>query len=365
MTPPRNTMSLLHTLGAFLVAIVILVSLHELGHLLVARWCGIKVLRFSVGFGKPLLRKRWHNIEWCLAPIPLGGYVKMVDTREGNVAEADLPYAFDKQHPAKRIAVVAAGPLTNLALAVALYAVTFHSFGVKEIRPVVGTVERGSLAAQAGFQSGDTITAVNGQPTPEWQDITAAVRAHPQDRLSLDYRRNSQAAQTFLRPDSREAPDGSRYGFAGFNGGTDATWLTANTYQYTPSFGEAVQLGAQRVYSYGVLTMKLFARLFTGQASLSHISGPITIADYAGKTANAGLPAYLEFLAVISVSLGILNLLPIPVLDGGHLMYYAAEWIRGKPVSERMQMLGIRIGLSLMLMLMLVAFFNDISRLFG
>ncbi len=450
-------MSLLHTLGAFLVAIVILVSLHELGHLLVARWCGIKVLRFSVGFGKPLLRKRWHNIEWCLAPIPLGGYVKMVDTREGNVAEADLPYAFDKQHPAKRIAVVAAGPLTNLALAVALYAVTFHSFGVKEIRPVVGTVERGSLAAQAGFQSGDTITAVNGQaiatwgdaqaeiainldagkiqvavtqadgqtaertinaadtpesalaakrggyfglsphkltttlsdiapnspaeraglqkgdtitavngqPTPEWQDITAAVRAHPQDRLSLDYRRNSQAAQTFLRPDSREAPDGSRYGFAGFNGGTDATWLTANTYQYTPSFGEAVQLGAQRVYSYGVLTMKLFARLFTGQASLSHISGPITIADYAGKTANAGLPAYLEFLAVISVSLGILNLLPIPVLDGGHLMYYAAEWIRGKPVSERMQMLGIRIGLSLMLMLMLVAFFNDISRLFG
>lgn len=129
--------------------------------------------------------------------------------------------------------------------------------------------------------------------------------------------------------------------------------------------GQAFLLGTERLYSYTVLTGKLFARLLTGQASISHISGPLTIADYAGKTADAGLPAYLEFLAVISISLGILNLLPIPVLDGGHLMYYAAEWIRGKPVSERVQMLGIRIGLSLMLMLMLVAFFNDITRLFG
>ena len=144
-------MFLLHTLGAFIVAILILVSLHELGHLLVARWCGIKVLRFSVGFGKPFFNKRWRNIEWCLAPIPLGGYVKMVDTREGDVAEADLPYAFDKQHPFKRMLVVAAGPLTNLALAVLLYTFSFGYFGAQEVRPMVGMVMPDTLAAKVGF----------------------------------------------------------------------------------------------------------------------------------------------------------------------------------------------------------------------
>ena len=148
------------TILAFIAAILLLVSLHELGHLLVARWCGIKVLRFSVGFGKPFFNKRWRNIEWCLAPIPLGGYVKMVDTREGEVAEEDLPYAFDKQHPAKKIAVVAAGPLTNLVLAFLLYGLSF-SFGVTELKPYVGTVEPYSIAAKAGFRAGDKINSVN------------------------------------------------------------------------------------------------------------------------------------------------------------------------------------------------------------
>ena len=156
-------MSLLYTIGAFVVAILILVSLHELGHLLVARWCGIKVLCFSVGFGKPFFNKRWRNIEWCLAPIPLGGYVKMVDTREGGVAEADLPYSFEKQHPFKRILVVLAGPLTNLVLAVLLYTFSFGYFGTQEIRPMVGMVAPDSLAAQAGFRPGDTVRMVNGK----------------------------------------------------------------------------------------------------------------------------------------------------------------------------------------------------------
>ena len=165
----------MHTLGAFIVAILILVSLHELGHLLVARWCGIKVLRFSVGFGKPFFNKRWRNIEWCLAPIPLGGYVKMVDTREGDVAEADLPYAFDKQHPFKRMLVVAAGPLTNLALAVLLYTFSFGYFGVQEVRPMVGMVMPDTLAAKVGFQPGDTITAVNGKQVLTWSDAQSEI----------------------------------------------------------------------------------------------------------------------------------------------------------------------------------------------
>ncbi len=450
-------MSLLYTIGAFIVAILILVSLHELGHLLVARWCGIKVLRFSVGFGKPFFNKRWRNIEWCLAPIPLGGYVKMVDTREGDVAEADLPYAFDKQHPFKRMLVVAAGPLTNLALAVLLYTFSFGYFGAQEIRPMVGMVAPESLAEQTGFQSGDTIRAVNGKPVSTWGDaqseiilnldagkvqvavrqvngqetirtidaagtpqaqevarrggyfgltalrksttlstilpdspaaraglqkgdrvvavngqivhtwpaLTALIRQHPQDKLTIDILRGGKPLQLSLRPDSREDRNGERYGFAGFDSETDQRWMSLVTYRYQPTWPQAAEMGLERVYTYTALTGRLFGRLLTGQASISHISGPITIADYAGKTAASGIQDYLEFLAVVSISLGILNLLPIPVLDGGHLMYYAAEWIRGKPVSAKAQMWGLRFGLSLMLMLMLVAFFNDISRLLG
>ena len=448
---------LLHTLGAFIVAILILVSLHELGHLLVARWCGIKVLRFSVGFGKPFFNKRWRNIEWCLAPIPLGGYVKMVDTREGDVAEADLPYAFDKQHPFKRMLVVAAGPLTNLALAVLLYTFSFGYFGVQEVRPMVGMVMPDTLAAKVGFQPGDTITAVNGKQVPTWgdaqseiilnleagkvqvavreangsqttrtidaagtpeaeavakrggwfgitalrlntmlasiqpgspaeraglrkgdrvvavdgqivhtwPDLTTTIRQHPQDKLTIDILRGGKPLQVALRPDSREDRNGERYGYAGFEAEVDRQWMARSTYRYQPTWLGAAEMGMKRVSSYTALTGRLFARLLTGQASVSHISGPLTIASYAGKTASAGIQDYLEFLAVVSISLGILNLLPIPVLDGGHLMYYAAEWIRGKPVSTNVQMWGLRLGLSLMLMLMLLAFFNDITRLLG
>lgn len=450
-------MSFLHTVAAFLLAILLLVSLHELGHLLVARLFNIKVIRFSVGFGKPFFSTRWRNIEWCLAPIPLGGYVKMADTREQDVPTADLPFAFDKQHPAKRMAVVVAGPLTNLLLAVVLYAFSFQVFGVEQMRPMVGTVAKESVAARAGFQAGDTLVSVNGVAVQDWgaaqaalvldleagpvrvevrdaqgvlqqrtiaevsgeearaaaqrggyiglspnrsttvlgavspdspahraglqtgdklvslnavavqnwADVAEVVRAHPQDRLQVAYERNGVAMQTFLRPDGREGRDGVIYGFAGFAGSLDEAWAAQVNYRTHPDFGQSLTLALQRVRDYTVLTFKLFGRLLTGQASMQHLSGPLTIADYAGKTAAVGLSAYVEFLAVISISLGILNLLPIPVLDGGHLMYYAAEWIRGKPIGERIQLFGIKLGLSLMLMLMIIAFFNDINRLLG
>ncbi|XXQ69496.1 RIP metalloprotease RseP [Neisseriaceae bacterium B1] len=449
----------MQTILAFLVAILLLVSLHELGHLIVARLCGIKVLRFSVGFGAPFFRKKWRNIEWCLAPIPLGGYVKMVDTREGNVAPEDLPYAFDKQHPLKRIAVVAAGPLTNLVLAVVLYGISFGFGGVTQIRPYVGTVYPQSIAQKAGFQAGDKILSVNGKaisdfndaqtqmvldleagkisvqvenaqgqqvervidaagtpeakdvakrhtglgmspfrqtdvigsvqpnhaadkaglkvgdkiiaindkPTPTWNDWAKIVRENAGAPLKVTYTRAGQQFTTTMLPESRELPDRSQIiGYAGLGAQADKAWAEQVRHRYVPnSFGEALKLGWDKMADYSTLTAQFFGKLITGNASLNHISGPVTIADVAGQTVRLGWQPYIEFLALVSISLGVMNLLPIPVLDGGHLVFYTIELLRGKPLRQRVQELGLRIGVSLMLAMMILAFFNDITRLFG
>lgn len=446
----------MQTIFAFIVAILILVSLHEFGHYIVARWCGVKVLRFSVGFGKPFFTKKRGDTEWCLAPIPLGGYVKMVDTREGNVAEKDLPYAFDKQHPAKRIAIVAAGPLTNLALAVLLYGLSF-SFGVTEIRPYVGTVEPVGIAAKAGFQAGDQIRSVNGVAVKDWSDAQSEIvlnveagkvnvavqtasgqetvrvidaagtpeagkiaknngniglwpfkitnrigmvapnspaeaaglkagdrlltadgreigewaawaelfRQSPGRKINIVYERGGKTFTAVVRPNTEELKDGTLVGKVGVAAQRDEAWDKQVRREYRPTVAEAFKMGWDKTVGYSVMTVKFFGKLVTGNASVSHVSGPLTIADVAGRTAALGLQSYLEFLALVSISLGIMNLLPVPVLDGGHLVYYTAEWIRGKPLSERVQAVGLRFGLAAMLVLMLVAFFNDINRLFG
>ncbi|WP_066569872.1 RIP metalloprotease RseP [Snodgrassella sp. CFCC 13594] len=443
------------TLLAFVVAIVVLVSLHELGHFAVARLMGVKVLRFSVGFGTPFWKTQRGDTEWCLAPIPLGGYVKMVDTREGPVADADLPYAFDRQHPAKRIAIVLAGPLTNLLLAVVLYAVSFSVGGVTQVRPWVGMVTAPSIASEAGFQPGDRIESVNQQVVSDWADAQAAmvlnldaaalkvqvrtadgqqvtrvidvagtdaadavaktgflgmlpfkltnrigvvepngpaakaglqkgdallavdgkilpdwqawvqvIQGSAGQKLTVTYERNGQQAQTQIRPDSVMSR-GEITGRVGVGALPDRDWQAQVEHHYRPDFAAACTLAAQRVWHYISLTLRFFGKLLMGQASLANISGPLTIADVAGKTAAMGWQSYVEFLALVSVSLGVLNLLPIPVLDGGHLLYYAVEWLRGKPLSQTVQEWGLRFGLMAMLLLMMVAFFNDITRLFG
>ena len=446
----------MQTLLAFIFAILILVSLHEFGHYIVARLCGVKVVRFSVGFGKPFFSRKRGDTEWCLAPIPLGGYVKMVDTREGEVAQADLPYAFDKQHPAKRIAIVAAGPLTNLALAVLLYGLSF-SFGVTDIRPYVGTVEPDTIAARAGFQSGDRIQSVNstpvadwgsaqteialnleagkvavavqtasgaqtvrtidaagteeagkiaknqgyiglmpfkittviggvekgspadkaglktgdkltaadGKPITSWQEWANLTRQSPGRKIALTYERDGQARTADIRPDTVERSDKTLIGRVGLLPQSDKAWDRQIRRNYRPSVVHAFGMGWEKTVSYSWTTVKFFGKLISGNASASHISGPLTIADIAGQSAELGLQSYLEFLALVSISLGVLNLLPVPVLDGGHLVFYTAEWIRGKPLGERIQNIGLRFGLALMMLMMAIAFFNDITRLLG
>ena len=446
----------MHTLLAFIFAILILVSLHEFGHYAVAKLCGVKVLRFSVGFGKPFFTRKRGDTEWCLAPIPLGGYVKMVDTREGEVAQADLPYAFDKQHPAKRIAIVAAGPLTNLALAVLLYGLSF-SFGVTEIRPYVGTVEPDTIAARAGFQSGDRIQSVNstpvedwgsaqteialnleagkvavavqtasgtqtvrtidaagteeagkiaknqgyiglmpfkittviggiekgspadkaglktgdkltaadGKPITSWQEWANLTRQSPGRKIALTYERDGQARTADIRPDTVERSDKTLIGRVGLLPQSDKAWDRQIRRNYRPSVIRAFGMGWEKTVFHSWTTVKFFGKLISGNASASHISGPLTIADIAGQSAELGLQSYLEFLALVSISLGVLNLLPVPVLDGGHLVFYTAEWIRGKPLGERIQNIGLRFGLALMMLMMAIAFFNDITRLLG
>ena len=443
-------------LAAFVVAILLLVSLHEFGHYIVARWCGVKVLRFSVGFGKPFWKKQRGDTEWCLAPIPLGGYVKMVDTREGEVAEADLPYAFDKQPPLKRIAIVVAGPLVNLILAVLLYVASFNLYGVTEVKPWVGTVESDSLAAKAGFQVGDRITSINGKAVHDWMDaqtelvialqagnvtvgvqdaqgvatarimdvaanpasVDAAtqgqgvgiwpikvkseisqvlpnsaaeraglkagdkvvavngqkllgwkdwvdvIKASPGKDLRLDVQRQGQMLSLMLRPDSEDKGQ-QLEGKAGVAASIDNDWEAQVKTQREVGIGESVVLAAQKTWNLSALTLKFLGKLIMGEASIKGISGPVSIGEMAGKSAMMGLETYIQFLAVISISLGVMNLLPIPVLDGGHLLYYIIEWVRGKPLSEHVQTVGLKIGLCIMGLFMLVAFFNDFTRIFG
>lgn len=444
----------LTTLLAFLVAIVLLVSLHELGHYLVARWCGVRVTRFSVGFGKPFFMRKKGHTEWALAPIPLGGYVRMLDTREGNVSEADRPYAFDQQHPLKKMAIVLAGPVANLILAVLFFSFS-NVMGVTDIKPIVGTVQPASLAAKAQFQSGDQILSINGAAVIDWQDaqkkimlgldsgdLNVAVtdeQGQPQTRvikvegdsaavdqaiqqgvglmsyrlttvlgkvvpkgaadvaglktgdkllsvndkavsnwfewvniiqnspgkqLTIGYERDGVAATTQMRPVSEEI-NGDLIGKAGVAPSSDKVWQEKVSHLWYPDYAKSIKMAAEQVWDYVALTVQFFGKLVTGQASIKHIGGPVMIADVAGKSAALGFQPYLEFLALISVSLGVLNLLPIPVLDGGHFVFHTIEWLRGKPLSEKAQAFSMRIGLFAMLMLMMVAFFNDFSRFFG
>lgn len=355
---------MLTTIVAFLVAIGILVVIHELGHYWVGRWCGVKALRFSVGFGKVLLRRTdRHGTEWALSAIPLGGYVKFLDGRNDALPPAEAHRAFDRQSVWRRIAIVAAGPLANLLLASLLYAVLF-TMGVREPEPGQGpplprvqSVLEHSPAAEAGLRAGNVILRAGGLSDPDPGAFVDLIGRSADHAVPLLVLRDGGEFPLSVTP---RAADAGSPGRIGVGLGVNLRFVEV---RYGPL--ESLWRGMERTGEMVSLTVRMFGRLLIGEASWSQVSGPVTIADYAGQTARIGLEAYIAFLAVVSVSIGVLNLLPIPMLDGGHLLYYLVEIVRGSPPPDRWFDIGQRVGLSLLLALMGVALFNDFVRLLG
>ncbi|KQQ97099.1 RIP metalloprotease RseP [Massilia sp. Leaf139] len=443
-------MSFLYTAVAFLLALGPLIIFHELGHYWVARACGVKVLRFSVGMGKVVWSRRFgkDGTEWAISALPLGGYVQFLDSRDPETApkdEAERARDFVRQSVWKRIAIVAAGPTANFLLAIALFGALFMH-GVEEPGTKLRPMAADTPAYAAGLRGGDSVTAVNGEPVTGWSDLRWQIMSLAVDkqdaRLDVRAANGSQYAATIPAAAIKEpGPEGDLMGELGLDvwigmpvvenavaGGAGAraglqkgdvvlgadgkpfahaadfvqtvraapgrtlqiqvrrgsqvvslpltpekdpkgqglasVQLSPALERVTVQSGpvEAIVKGARRTWEMTTLTFKMIGKIVTGQASLKNITGPIAIADYAGQTARMGLATFLGFIAVVSVSLGVMNLLPIPVLDGGHLLYYSLEVLTGRPLSERIQGFAQRAGVALLFMLMALAIFNDLSQ---
>ena len=448
-------LNVLWMIGAFFVALMILVAVHEYGHFWVARRLGVKVLRFSIGFGKVI--GSWHDkkgTQYAISVVPLGGYVKMLDEREGPVADEDLPYAFNRKSLWVRTAVVLAGPLFNLLFAIVAYWLMF-TIGIAQLAPVIGDVEANSIAATAGLKPQTEIIAVRGEPTTSWTDVRLQILtqvgntgvisittkplnnaqttlhqldlqnwqvdsenltvlpslgltayipeipaevgavlintpasevglkkgdvilsvngkavqywlqfldeivANPGKRIDIKIQRNDKTLTLSPRLDEKQV-NGEISGYLGVQSTFDWPKGTLRINRYNPL--AAIIPAVQSTWDMFILSWQMLGKMITGSLSLKSLSGPVGIAQGAGYSASLGISYFLNFLALISISLAMVNLLPIPLLDGGHLLYYLVEAIVRKPVSEKVQMLGMRVGIIFLLSVMLLAFYNDLAR---
>jgi len=452
--------SLISTLFFFIVALAILIAVHEFGHFWVARKLGVKVLRFSIGFGKTLWKRigRVDGTEYVIAAVPLGGYVKMLDEREEAVPEAERHRAFNRQSLKVRTAIVLAGPLFNFLFAIIAFWAIFvtgdtgtrpwvgevredtpayragfsggdevlsvgdrstptwetvayrlmadaargetlpirvrDADGYEQLRllsgddladladsggvlpglglepmrpslpPVIGEIVPGEAAESAGLQPGDRVVSADGEPQKEWSDLVSLIRKSPNKRLQLTVERNGVVREVPIIVGGREE-GGIRFGRIGAAVKVPEDFY--DEYRVEVRLGplEAIGASVAKTGEMSVFMLKMLGRMLTGEASVKNLSGPISIAQTAGKSASYGTVYFVKFLALVSISLGVLNLLPVPVLDGGHLLFFLAEAVKGSPLSENAQMQGQRIGLMIILALMGLAFYVDIARLLG
>lgn len=451
-------MEVLQHVLAFIFALGILVTFHEYGHFWVARKCNVKILRFSIGFGRPLWKRTFgkDRTELVIAALPLGGYVKMLDEREGQVPVEELSRTFNRQPLSQRTAIVLAGPLFNFLFAILAYWM-MYMVGLTGLQPLVGEVEPQSIASDAGIRSDDKVIAVDTRETAtwtmvvdnlvssvvdggrvkltlsrpdgverevfinlqdvsiddlaekgllehigitpkqfivpavigevqaglaadraglqagdkilrvneieikDWRDWVEVIRKNPETQLSVEVQQGEELKIITLRPDRKQLEQGEEIGFIGAINRAPPLLVAEESYSPIPALARAIF----RTFDMSWLTLRMLGKMITGEASYRNLSGPISIAQYAGESAENGLAAFLWFLGIVSVSLGVLNLLPVPLLDGGHLLYYLIEFCRRKPVSETAQLVGQQIGLFILLALMVLVFYNDIVRLTG
>ncbi len=354
----------------FLVALTIIVFIHELGHFLVARWCGVDVEAFSIGFGKEIFG--WNDRQgtrWKVAWIPLGGYVKfrgdanaasLPDATAAENAKAD-PGNFHGKALWQRAAVVAAGPIANFILAVFIFAAAFMVVGAPVLEPRIDEVVAGSAAEQAGLRKGDLVTSLDGRSISDFSQLQQSVMMRGGEPLVLGIDRNGEKLNVTVTPQIKEEPDGF--------GGTMRIGLLG--VRHNPEGGakfermgplQALEAGVSRTWLIIEATFRYLGKMVTGRESPDQLGGPIAMAKAAGDAASVGWAQFVSIIAFLSVSIGLINLFPIPMLDGGHLVYYAIEAVRGKPLGERAQEWGFRIGFSLVIMLMLVGTMNDLVR---
>lgn len=353
--------NLVYSVGAAVVGLGLLIVFHEFGHFLLAKLSGVGVLTFSVGFGPKLWVKKRGETEYALSAFPLGGYVKMVgEDPDEEVRPEDMEKSFAHKSLAKRIAIVVAGPGFNLLLALCLLIGVFTFYGVPVMSTQVSGVEAGSPAERAGIIKGDRVVAIDGKPIKEWEELSRVIKSSGGKTLNLQVERGTQTVNLTVQPMKKE----NRNLF----GELKEDWIIGIGSQVSIEKGKpglAVLRAFYQTYDYAKLTLVALVKMVTGDVSPRNIGGPILIAQMAGQQAQEGLGSFLAFLAVLSINLGVLNLLPVPVLDGGHLFFFIVEAVIRKPVAVKYREMAQQVGICLLALLMIYAFYNDILRFFS